>query len=1244
MPNIKLNMKKQLNIFLALTTGLLIHSCATLKTQIRFEDDKKMEFPNKEVDRTFYLIGDAGLSPANGLSLGLTAFKTYINEKSKSTKDDYAIFLGDNNYPAGMPPEGAKDRKQGEHNMDAQFESIKEFKGKTIFIPGNHEWYMDGLKGLKDEEDYVTKALGKDVFLPSNGCPMESIDVSDTVQLIVLDTQWYLENWDREPKINDDCEIKTRERMLLELEGEIKKAGGKTIVIAMHHPMYTNGVHGGKFAFSKHLFPTQSNIPVPILSSLVTQVRTQGGVSIQDRYNELYNQLMKRIETIATESGNITFVSGHEHTLQYIETEHIKQIVSGSGSKESYVSLGENGHFSSGQQGFSIYTVFKDGSSWVQFFGAETGEPKLLFQKEVYPPTPHFDISKLANSFPNKVEVSVYTDDETDKTGFYEALLGDRYRNLYSKKVTVPVATLDTLYGGLEIVRKGGGHQTRSLRLKAKDGKEYNLRALRKSATQYLQAVVFKDTYIQDQFEQTEVENLILDFYTAAHPYAFLAIPELSDAAELFHTNPKLFYIPKHKYMGDFNTDYGGELYMLEERPEDNYTDDKTFGYADDIESTQDVIEKIRKDEKYKIDENAYVRARLFDMLVGDWDRHEDQWRWAQFDQPNGDKLYRAIPRDRDQVFSNFDGALLDVLKVITGASKQLQVYDSELKDIKWMNSAGVKLDRVLIQKSEKELWLEQAKFIQDHITDEIIDKAFSEVPKEVQDSSLEDIKTKLKGRRGNLMDIASRYYDYLNSLVVIRGTDKDDYFEITRTGDNETHVKVSRMKDGKKGEVLVDRTFNKNITKELWIYGLDDKDVFEVSGKANNMIYTRIIGGQNNDTYIIKNGRRVKIYDHKTKQHTIEENKGASIKLTDIYNLNLFDFQKTIVRTNVITPSLGYNPDDGIKIGISDTYTVKGFQRNPFSQQHTFNGGYFFATNGFDVKYKGEFANIFADWNLVIGGGATSENFSRNFFGYGNQTVNDEDELDLDYNRVKTSIFGAEVGFLKRSPFGSDYEFKAAIEGIELQNSPDRYITDFVPANDEQFYSRKVFTSLDGEYNYASFDHKLNPSKGMTFLLNVGGKNNVDDIDAAYGYLNSNLGFYNSLSKNRKLVLKTDLRTQFRFGSDFEFYQASNIGGNNGLRGYRNERFTGRNSLIGSADIRYSLPSFKTSLLPLQIGLFAGGDVGRVWLKGDFSDKWHNDYGGGFWVTAAETVSGTFNLFTGEDGLRFSFGFGLNF
>ncbi|WP_299125777.1 metallophosphoesterase [uncultured Winogradskyella sp.] len=1218
-------------------------ACASKKTQYKNDDNEIHSLPSKEIDRVFYLIGDAGKSPKNDLSTALQIFKKHIS-KNHSDKD-YAIFLGDNIYPSGLPKKGAEKRGDAENHLNAQIKSVSNFKGKSIFIPGNHDWYADGVKGLKRQEKYIEDALGKNTFQPENGCPLESIDIGETVQLITIDTQWYLENWNKNPTINDDCEIKTRKRFLEELEGELKKAQHKRVILATHHPMFTNGLHGGYYSARKHLYPFQFNVPLPIIGSLITQIRTQGGVSIQDRYNERYNELMKRLETMALEYNNIIITSGHEHTLQYIESNSIRQIVSGSGAKESPASLSNNGLFTYGKQGFAQLNIFKDGSSWVSFYGEENGDPKLLYTKEVLPKNREkFNTDTLPDTFPNTIETSIYTKEETDKTGFYEVLLGDRYRDLYSTKVKVPVATLDTLYGGLEIVRPGGGHQTRSLRLKMKDGRELNMRALRKSATQYLQTVLFKETYVADDFEKTQIEDLILDFYTAAHPYAFSVVPDLSDAAEVYHTNPKLFYIPKHKYLGDYNTDYGDELYMIEERPEENYSDEKNFGYADDLESTHDIIEKIREDEKYKIDENAYIRARLFDMLLGDWDRHQDQWRWAQFNQENGDKLFRPIPRDRDQVFSNFDGALLDIMKTLSGSTKQLQVYDSELKDIEWMNSAGIKLDKVLIQQSGKDVWLAQAEFLQNNITDDVIIKAFSKIPEEVRDESLIEIQKHLKGRRANLKDIAERYYSYLNELVILTGTDKDDLFEITRSGDNETHVKISRIKDGEKGEVMLDRTFNKKITKNLWIYGLDDDDVFEVSGKANNPIYIRIIGGQNNDIYRIKNGRRVRIYDHKSKKNTIEENNGAKLDLADTYNNNLFDFNKNIVYTGSITPSLGFNPDDGFLIGISKISTKKGFHRNPFTRQHKFKAGYFFATKGFSFDYNGEFANLFGDWNLHISGKITSENFTNNFFGYGNETVNNDDDLDLDFNRVKTSIYAASFGLIKKGNFGSDYGFKILAEAIEIDNTPNRFIEVFAPTTNEDFYKRRVFAGAEGIFRYESFDDRITPTKAMTFYATTGIKTEPSETKNTFGYLDTHLGFYNALSRNRKLVLKTDVRSQIRIGDDLVFYQAANIGGRNGLRGYRTERFTGQNALVGSADIRYAFKSFKTSTLPLQIGIFGGGDVGRVWIDNEDSDKWHNDYGGGFWISAADSVQGTFNFFNSVEGLRFSFGFGLNF
>lgn len=145
---------------------ILVNGCATYQAQYAREDLIKTP-PTKEVDKTFYLIGDAGLSPNGGLSEGLLAFQNHIS--NKNTKSDYVLFLGDNIYPSGLPDVSEKGRENAENSLNAQIKAIQDFKGKTIFIPGNHDWYSNGLIGLKREENYIENALGKKTFLPEDG-------------------------------------------------------------------------------------------------------------------------------------------------------------------------------------------------------------------------------------------------------------------------------------------------------------------------------------------------------------------------------------------------------------------------------------------------------------------------------------------------------------------------------------------------------------------------------------------------------------------------------------------------------------------------------------------------------------------------------------------------------------------------------------------------------------------------------------------------------------------------------------------------------------------------------------------------------------------------------------------------------------------------------------------------------------------------------------------------------------------
>ena len=1224
---------------LLVTLIFILNACATYKSQYK-DNNSQSTFSNKEIAHSFYLIGDAGISAEAESSKAITSFKTAL---SKASKNSTVLFLGDNIYPKGLPKKGDEGRSSAESQLNAQINAVKGFKGETIFIPGNHDWYSNGLKGLKRQEKYIEDALGKNTFLPENGCPIEKVEISDDIVMIVIDSEWYLTNWDKHPTINDDCEIKTRFKFFGELESLIKKSRGKTTIIAMHHPMFTNGPHGGQYSFGSHLKP------IPVLGTLKNVLRKTSGVSPADLQNKKYNAFKKRVVTIAQENEKALFVSGHEHSLQYLIQDNLPQIVSGSGSK-STATRNVSGQFSSSDSGYARLDVFKDGSSIVRFYSAK--DDKVIFQTEVFSEDEKEHISNYDTAFPNQKMASVYSEDEINKSGFYKYIWGERYRKYYGTQVSAPTVNLDTLFGGLKPYRKGGGHQSKSLQLINKEGKRYVMRAIRKSATVYLQAMAFKDQYIEGQFDDTVTEKLLQDFYTGSHPYAPFVTGGLSDAVNLYHTNPVLYFVPKQNALAAFNADFGDELYMIEEHVSDGHGNLKSFGNSNKIESTDDLMKKLRKDEKYKVDDEVYLRARLFDMAIGDWDRHTDQWRWAEFKE-EGKVVYRPIPRDRDQAFSNMgDGALMNLATRIVPPLKLMEGFNDDVRNVKGFNFSPFSLDMMLLNETTKKQWEEQVTFIQNNLTDAVIDNAFKVFPKEVQGETINEIKRVLKSRLNNLSKIADEYYKVLNKTPLVRGTDKDDLFEMERMPNGNTKLTVSRIKNGKKGIVIHQKTYNKEETKEIWIYGLDDEDVFEVTGEGDNLIKLRLIGGQNNDTYTIENGKRVKMYDYKSKKNTFTTSKGSK-NLTDDYETNIYDYAKPKNSANQFTPLLGANPDDGFKIGFVNVLTNYGFERNPFSSQHTISGAYYFATSGFDFEYNGEFANVIGSWNLGLNAKYTSPNYAVNFFGFGNSTPNlnadDEDSFDLDYNRVKLSTLKFAPSLNWRGDLGAHFKLGLSYESIEVEETSDRFINDFLGGNNIE--NQNDFLGVEAMYSFRNKDNEAFPTLGMQTSLQLGYTSNLEE-SKGFAYFIPELGFDYKLDSRGQLVFATHAQAHFIFGDDFEFYQSANLGANNGLRGYRNERFSGKNSFFQSTDLRLNLRKVRTGLLPLNIGVYGGFDYGRVWVDDNLvlnnnsfnSNMWNTSIGGGVFANAADIMTLNLSAFSSDDGLRLAFKVGFGF
>ncbi len=296
--------------------------CATYEPHFNEEStENEIEVSSKkESIHSLYLIGDAGgAKPGEPLS----HFQSLKDRLALESSDATLIFLGDNIYQKGMPKKDDENRLLAEHRMDAQLDLFSDFKGQVIFIPGNHDYYSGGVKGVLRQANYIEKKTGKKhLFLPENGCPIQKVDLGDDLVLLVLDTQWYLENWDKSPTKNDDCEVKTRDQFFEEFESLVKKNAMKTTIVALHHPLYSGGSHGGQFKFS-------------ILRSIPNLLRKTSGASMQDQQNPFYTEFKKRLITLSQYGEKIVFVSGHEHILQYVERENVVQIVSGSGSKTS---------------------------------------------------------------------------------------------------------------------------------------------------------------------------------------------------------------------------------------------------------------------------------------------------------------------------------------------------------------------------------------------------------------------------------------------------------------------------------------------------------------------------------------------------------------------------------------------------------------------------------------------------------------------------------------------------------------------------------------------------------------------------------------------------------------------------------------------------------------------------------------------------------------------------------------------
>src|SRR4051812_12306974 len=237
-----------------------------------------------------------------------------------------------------------------------------------------------------------------------------------------------------------------------------------------------------------------------------------------------------------------------------------------------------------------------------------------------------------------------------------------------------------------------------------------------------------------------------------SYPYGAFAVPVMEEGLAIHHTNPQLVYLPQQETLDTFNKKFGNDLYLFEQRLNGDWSDADNLGNFKFFTGTEDVIKNLLNDNRYKADQFAFVKARLFDMLIGDWDRHEDNWQWGSMD--TSATTYYPVPKDRDQAFYTHNGIIID--RIIPASDLGfMQNFDSEIKDVKMLNYEERNMDRFFTNKMTLDDWLRAAHIIQQTLTDKIIERSVQRLPPEIFAVSGNELITKLKSRRDHLAKYA---------------------------------------------------------------------------------------------------------------------------------------------------------------------------------------------------------------------------------------------------------------------------------------------------------------------------------------------------------------------------------------------------------------------------------------------------------------------------------------------------------
>ena len=382
--------------------------------------------------------------------------------------------------------------------------------------------------------------------------------------------------------------------------------------------------------------------------------------------------------------------------------------------------------------------------------------------------------------------------------------------------------------GDLTPVQQVGQLQTAGLAFESVDGRRYWFRSLHKEPDRALPA----------EWRQGWTSHLIRDRTAMTHPAAAVVRARLAAAGGIPTPPVRLVVMPDDPKLGPYRTTFANRMGTIEEFPRPADGGRTAYMGADQIVNTQTLWTMRLADPGVEIDARAFLRARILDLFIGDYDRNHEQWRWVHVP---GQAAFVPLPEDPDMAFARQDGFVMARLR---GHEPRFQVFSERYPKAAEAELGQADVDRWILPPLDRAAFRAEAESLQAAFTDAVIEDAVRTMPAEWQALNGEALASALKARRNGLVQDIDRMYLFLSRVVEIHATDAAEIVTLRRV-DGGVDLKIALA--ARPEAPYFHRTFDPRETRELRVYlhGGDDRLVNE-AGRGE--IRLRVMSGAGRD------------------------------------------------------------------------------------------------------------------------------------------------------------------------------------------------------------------------------------------------------------------------------------------------------------------------------------------------------------------------------------------------------------